>query len=300
MQGQRSILDDLKHQFKHGGATIRLIFINVIIFLGITVFLVFGRLAGAEPSVQSYVDAVFTLDTSIKGFITHPWGLITSVFAHFSIMHILFNMVFLYFSGRIFEQLFDNRRLIHTYVLGGIGGGLFEILAHVLFPALQETSVVIVGASGSIMAIFFAIAFHQPKLKINLFGVLPVQMIILAAVFFLLDFINLGNNDGTAHFAHIGGAVIGMISIQGLQTSGNLITRSQNITDAVLSMFKSKRTRKMKVYKNPVRQQTDEEYNASKKNDQEEVNRILDKISKSGYESLTKKEKDFLFNQSQK
>lgn len=297
MQTQKTFIDDIKHQYKHGGMTIRLIFINVIIFVAINLFLVIGRLLGFELGISSFLGNLFTLQTSFWGFITHPWALLTSIFAHYTIWHLLFNMIFLYFTGRIFVQLFNSKRLLYTYIIGGLAGGLFEIIAQMVFPNLQ--SVVIVGASGSIMAIFFAIAFYQPKMQVNLFGVLPVRIIILAGVFLLADLLNLGINDGTAHFAHIGGAVIGMISIQNMHSPNNIITLSQRIVIAILQLFSSNNKTKLKVKKGGnVRHQTDDEYNTNKKGKQDEINRILDKISKSGYESLTKKEKDFLFNQS--
>jgi len=297
MQTQKTFIDDIKHQYTHGGMTIRLIFINVIVFVAINLLLVFGRLLGFELGISNFLGNLFSLQTSFWGFITHPWALFTSIFAHYTIWHLLFNMIFLYFTGRIFVQLFNAKRLLYTYIIGGLAGGLFEIIAQIIFPNLQ--SVVIVGASGSIMAIFFAIAFYQPKMQVNLFGVLPVRIIILAGVFLLADLLNLGINDGTAHFAHIGGAVIGMVSIQNIHSPGNIITLSQRIVIAILQLFSSNKKPKFKVKKGGnVRHQTDDQYNENKKGKQDEINRILDKISKSGYESLTKKEKDFLFNQS--
>ena len=299
MQTQRTFIDDLKHQFKHGGGTMRLLFVNIAIFLIINVVNVFGRLLGDESFSNSLVTNIFSLHTDLSGFIRHPWGIFTSIFAHYSILHLLFNMIFLYFMGRVFEQLFNAKRLFYTYLIGGAVGGGFEILAHLLFPVFQNSNEVVIGASGSIMAIFFAIAFYQPQMKVQLFGVFPVRIILLAGVFLLLDFVSLGTIDGTAHFAHIGGAVIGMISVQNIFSSSNIITRTEKLGDFILSLFKSDRKAKMKVYKNVnVRREKDEEYNERKKMSQEEIDRILDKISKSGYESLTKKEKDFLFNQS--
>lgn len=301
MQTQKTFIEDLKYQYKNGGAGIKLIFINVLIFLAINIFIVFGRLMGtsAEASVYGFIGSIFTLDTDLGSFIRHPWGLFTSIFAHFSILHLLFNMVFLYFSSKIFLQMFDQKRLFHTYLLGGIIGGIFEILAHLLFPALQETNQVVVGASGSIMAIFFAIAFFKPQLKVNLFGLLPVRVIFVALAFLLIDFLNLGSNDGTAHFAHIGGAIVGMISVQNIYSSSNIITRMQNLGDYIMQIFSRKNKSKLKVKKGGnTRFETDEEFIDRKKSNQEEIDRILDKISKSGYESLSKKEKDYLFNQS--
>jgi len=132
-----------------------------------------------------------------------------------------------------------------------------------------------------------------------LFGLFPVRMIWLAAAFLLLDFMNLGLNDGTAHFAHLGGAIIGILSIQNMNSPSNIINRAQKLSMSISKIFSSSGT-KMRVEKTEknTRYKTDIEYNVEVKTRQMEVDRILDKISKSGYDSLTKKEKEFLFNQS--
>lgn len=295
---QGGFINDLKQQYKHGGVAIRLLFVNVAVFLLINIALVIGRLTTNELQVDDFLHSLFALETRLGQFIYRPWALISSFFAHFSIWHLLFNMLFLYFAGKLFEQLFDGKRLLYTYFIGGIAGGLFELLSHGIFPALQQSNTVVVGASGSIMAIFFAIAFYRPQMKVNLFGILPLQIIWLALAFLILDFINLGRADGTAHFAHIGGAVIGMLSVQNLGSKNNLITRAQQLIDFITSVFKPKKN--LRVVRNQARKVSDEEFRVRKKNEQEEINRILEKISKSGYDSLTKSEKDFLFNQSKK
>lgn len=300
---ERNFIDELKHQYRTGGVAIQLIFINVVVFLAIRIIDVFfGLITGTEGVfIDGYASHVVGLYTNFTSFITHPWGLFTSIFTHFSFTHLLFNMIFLYFVGRIFLQFFDSKRLVFTYILGGITGGLLEVIAHSLFPKLQIFNDVVIGASGAIMAIFVAIAFYRPQLKVNLFGILPVRIIILAGVFILIDILALGKEDGTAHFAHLGGAIIGMISIQNISSSGNIINVSQSLWYSFLSLFAKKNSSKMKVKKggkSNARFKTDEEYNEDSKARQEQVDKILDKISRSGYESLSKKEKDFLFNQS--
>ncbi|MDC3252890.1 rhomboid family intramembrane serine protease [Crocinitomicaceae bacterium] len=299
MPMQRSFIDDLKNQYKSGGVYIRLIFLNVAIFLLINLVQVFGRLSGYEIPTAFGLYNVFTLQTSLEGFITHPWGIFTSIIAHFSFLHLLFNMVFLYFSGRYFEQALGGQRLFHTYIVGGVAGGLLEIIAHLSFPGLQGQSTVILGASGSIMAIFIAVAFYQPNLQIRLLTLPPFKIIWLALFYIAIDFISLAENDGTAHFAHLGGALVGIHSVRNLRSSKNLVTISMAIGAYFKGILSSNRRTKLKVVKKEdVRSMSDEEYNQNTKAKQEETNRILDKISKSGYDSLTKREKDFLFNQS--
>ena len=301
MYQERTFIDDLKHQFKNGEMTTKLIFINVAVFLFIQLIYVVERLFNFSTD---FAQLFFTLETQLGLFIFKPWGLITSIFAHFGLIHFLMNMFFLYFSGKMFEQLFNGRTLLHTYVLGGIFGGILEILAHLLFPALQNEHRVIVGASGSVMAVFSALAFYRPNLKVNLFGVFPIRIIFLAGFFILTDIIALGTNDGTAHFAHIGGVILGFLSIQNLYQSNNIIQMSMQFSDKIgkgISPLFKKRSKLKVSHKNTTRSaqfKSDEQFNLEKKQRQEKIDVILDKISKSGYESLTKAEKDFLFQQS--
>ncbi|PIE87232.1 MAG: rhomboid family intramembrane serine protease [Bacteroidetes bacterium] len=295
MQQQRSILDELKHQYNNGGIFMKLIFINVIVFLVINILDVTGRLLQGDALIviDSIIDSVFTVKTHPLAFIKEPWGLITNMFSHKGFLHLAFNMLLLYSFGRMFLQFFSQKRLLYTYLLGGIFGVLFEMGANI-FPAISSTSAL--GASGAVMAIIFAVSAHRPNLEAHLFGVLKVKLIYIAGALFLINFLKLGVDDGVARFAHIGGAALGLISVQNLQSSNNIITMAQRFGDWFRSLFRKKP--KLTVNKGNARQMTDEEYNADKKRRQEQTDRILDKISKSGYESLTKKEKDFLFKQS--
>jgi len=191
--------------------------------------------------------------------------------------------------------------LLSTYILGGLFGGLLEILTHLLFPNIGVEGAVIVGASGSIMAIFMALAFYRPQLEIRLFGVLPVRLFVLALLFLLSDLFAIGSNDGTAHFAHLGGALLGYLSVRNLNSSKNIITMFSKFLDRIFSFFKGLfGPKKMKVVKTDRRPEfkSDEQYAMEKKQNQEKIDAILDKISRAGYDSLSKHEKDFLFKQS--
>ena len=305
MHTERTFLDDIKYQFKHGGMFMRLIFINIVVFLAIRIVGVFVDLSSSTGSsfMSDIINPIFALQSDAYGFITHPWGLFTSMFTHYDFLHLAFNMIFLFFVGKMFEQLFDQRRLLYTYLLGGIFGGLLEIIAHALFPKLQMSSDFVIGASGSIMAIFVAIAFYRPNLKVNLFGILPVRIIILAGLYILSDILGMGDMDGTAHFAHIGGAILGMLSVQNVHSSSNIVLRAEKFGNWIKSLFNRSSQPRMKVKKGGQttgRPKSDEQFVAEAKERQDTIDKILDKISKSGYESLSKKEKEFLFNQSKK
>ena len=172
---ERSFSEEIKSIYRTGGMFMKLIFINAAIFLVIGLSSVFSNLMnlGGEKASHDFFLIIFGLKSNLIDFLSAPWGLFTSIFAHFTIWHFLMNMLFLFFAGQAFEQFFNGKRLLHTYVLGGLFGGLFEVLAHTLFPAFQGQSTVVVGASGSVMAIFSAIAFYKPNLEVRLFGIFP-------------------------------------------------------------------------------------------------------------------------------
>lgn len=308
---ERNFIEELKYQWKYGGTHIQLIGVNLIVFIFIGVLSVFGRLIFKSNSnlLDQFSADLFVLHGDPMGLATHPWGLFTSIFAHFDILHFLFNMLFLFFAGRIFLTYFSGARLFYTYLIGGLMGGVVQVLAHIIFPGLEGQSVFVVGASGSIMAIFIAVAFYRPNTTINLFGVFPVRLIFLAILFVLQDFLSLGRPDDVAHFAHLGGALIGFLSIQNLNEKKNVISAVERFGERLKDRFtalerKNKRSKsKLKAqkggaYKAGYDTRSDEEYNQFKKAQQEELDRILDKISKAGYDSLTKKEKQVLFDQS--
>jgi predicted Co/Zn/Cd cation transporter (cation efflux family) len=154
------------------------------------------------------------------------------------------------------------------------------------------------------MALFTAMSIYRPNIEVSFFNIFPLKLIYLALFFIVLDIITLGIKDGTAHFAHLGGAVFGFWSIQKLISSSNVVVFVQLILNKMINFFKNlfSGNRKLKVKKGVKTRstefKTDEDYNLEKKRKQEKTDAILDKISKSGYDSLTKTEKDFLFNQS--
>ena len=286
MENNRNFLSELKHELLKGKMNHRLLIINVAIFIFIQVWLAIGRLGGASDDIIYHI---FTLDPNFTRLLYHPWGILTSIFSHFDFIHLLFNMVFLYFAGKIYEDIFDSKRLLITYIIGGIFGGLAEIIIQSLFFPLKESALV-VGASGSIMAIFVAVAFHSPNMKVQLFGRFSIRLYFVALFFLIQDIIGIGKNDGIAHFAHLGGAIFGVLSVQ----NSTLLNR---IETGFTSVFKGKfGTSKKQQPKS--RFKSNEDYNQERREQQIQTDKILDKISKGGYESLTKQEKDFLFKQS--
>ena len=157
----RNLFQEFKFQLFSGTMTNRLVIINVMVFVFIILLEAIFRLLKMDGAIiENFCSLIFTLDTNIQEFIFKPWGLFTSIFSHFDLWHLLFNMVFLYFSGTFFERLFGGKKLLLTYIFGGIVGGIYEIGAESLFTLLQNTQQLVVGASGSIMALFTALAFY--------------------------------------------------------------------------------------------------------------------------------------------
>lgn len=295
----RTFTEEIKYQWNYGGMHIKLIGVNLAVFLLINIPLAFAGLGGfsAQSNVHYVLNEIFVLHGDLNGLLTHPWGLFTSIFAHFGFYHFLMNMLVLFFLGRMFDQFFSSKRLLYTYLLGGVIGGIVQIIAHQIFPGLHSSGIYIVGASGSVMAIFMAVAFYRPNLTVQLFGIFPVKLILLAALYLLSDLLNISKDDNIAHFAHLGGALIGYLSVQNLGSPNNIITRLENLFSKN-STPKVKRS-KMKVVKNKnYDTRSDEAYNEFKNIEQEQVDAILMKIKKAGYDSLTKREKEILFEYS--
>ena len=288
MNNNRNIFQELKQTFLQGKMTHRLIIVNVAVFVLIQIYLAIFRLGGLVS--EDLPNTLFTLDTGLTGFLYKPWGIITSIFAHFDLFHLFSNMLFLYFSGKFFEQIWSGKQLLITYILGGIFGGIAEIAVQSIFYSTENNGALVIGASGSIMAIFIAVAFHSPQTQLLLFGKFSIRLYFLAIFFLIQDIIGIGTKDTTAHFAHIGGAIFGILSIV---TTKYIPSKSPNSKGFFNQIFKSSKKKTV-----APRFKSDEAYNQEKRTHQEKTDSILDKISKGGYESLNQSEKDFLFKQS--
>ena len=274
MNNNRNIFQELKQTFLQGKMTHRLIIVNVAVFVLIQIYLAIFRLGGLVS--EDLPNTLFTLDTSLTGFLYKPWGIITSIFAHFDLFHLFSNMLFLYFSGKFFEQIWSGKQLLITYILGGIFGGIAEIAVQSIFYSTENNGALVIGASGSIMAIFVAVAFHSPQTKLLLFGKFSIPLYILAILFIILDIMGIGTTDTTdttAHFAHIGGAIFGILSIVTTKS------KSPNSKGFFNQLFKSSKKKTV-----APRFKSDEAYNQEKRSHQEKIDSILYKIYKGGYE----------------
>jgi len=289
--------DNIKPILKRKDILIRLIVINVCVFL-ILVAVNITKLFEVDitGTLLRYVATTAQLDRLVNYF----WTPFTYMFVHADFLHILFNMLILYWFGRIFLSYFSAKNLGSLYILGGLAGAVLFILAFNTIPLfIKMNGSPMWGASASVMAIVFAAAFYRPNQEVSLFIFGRVKIIYIALILFVLDFIGItGTDNPGGHVAHIGGALVGFIFAKQYM-QGRDITRWMNrIIDSIANLFKSGPSRKMKVKHKKT--ETDYEYNHRRKNESEEIDRILDKIKASGYTSLSAEEKKRLFDASNK
>ena len=289
------IWDDIKKTFRNGNNLTKLIYLNSALFILISVAFIIGFLL-KNPGIPTSFLNIFSVPASLKILLTKPWSLITYMFVHKDIWHILFNMLWLYWFGRIFLEYLDQRKLVAVYLLGGISGALVYMLSFNIFPAFEGvvSESVAIGASASVMAIVVAIAAYVPDYTIQLFlfGKIKIKYMALA-IFVLTSVMDFSVNSG-GKLAHIGGAFFGYLYTINLRKGVDIGKGINHVIDFFVTLFKPRK--KLKVtHKKPA---TDYDYNKVKADNQAKINSILDKISKGGYDSLTKEEKDTLFKES--
>lgn len=297
-----SIIEQLKYKYKNGDVMMRLIFINVAVFLLIQVIAVFCTLFNLsyEPLVE-YV----AVPSNLHRLITRLWTPITYMFVHETILHLLFNMLWLYWFGNIFLQYFTGRTLGSLYILGGLSGALLFLLAFNTIPYyVQMGNGVMIGASAAVMAIVMGAAFYRPEVRLNLFLFGSIQIIYIALFVFVIDFLSLSKSTNPGgHIAHIGGALAGYIFAVQYRNGHDITAWLSRLMDGFFNIFKPRQKRKrqkpeMKVtHRKP---ESDSDYNHRKHQEQEQIDAILDKLKQSGYNSLSSEEKKKLFDASKK
>ena len=291
MSGIRS---EIQNAFNQGDALSRVILINLGVFLLYYLLKALGFFFSVP--LQSFMVDWLALPSSLSVLITRPWTLITYMFLHQGFLHILFNLLVLFFSGKLFMEYFNGRQLLSTFLLGGIIGGALYVAFYNLFPAFASEVAFSNnrGASAGVMAILIAIAAYVPRFPVKLFFVLDVQLWMVAAFVLFLDLVNIGDgNNVGGHVAHLGGALFGYLSIRSLKAGKDITEGFSSLLDKIVDWFKpGTKSKVRKVYSN-----VQDSPGRSKKpaRDQKYMDQILDKISRSGYESLTKEEKDYLF-----
>ena len=294
-------LGDLKQRFKRADVLMQFIYINVGVFILVVSFILTSELFNLNTG-KFLVH--LELPSSFHLFIRHPWTLFSYMFLHLDFLHIFVNMLCLYWFGRIFLTMFNGRQLGGLYVLGGIGGGLFYILAFSILAYFNKSSNLhlLLGASASVLAIVVAPAISSPNYPVRLFklGSIKLKYITIISVFLYTCYIWETPENVGGHVAHLGGALVGLLFALRLSKGKDITLFINKGIDKCWNLFESKPRMKVSYShsKNKKQQPTSTTSKATKQKEEEELNRILDKLKKSGYESLSPDEKKNLFNAS--
>ena len=284
-----SIIDDLKMQYKFGGMTQRLIYWNIVCFLISYVFFGLLRLVNVDVDFLQYV----SLSSNPEDLLWKPWSMISYSFFHSDFFHIFFNLIILNFSGQLFLTFFNQKQLLGLYVLSAVFAGLVFVSSFYLMNIIAP----IVGASAAIMAILVAVTTYSPLMNVRLLLVGNVKLWQITVVILVLDLLQIRMDNSGGHIAHLAGAFFGFVFVKLLKNGTDLSNIVTTIIDFFVNLFrKSPSTPFKKVHKNykkPSEKSTSRI--VTKDKTQQQIDEILDKISRSGYDCLTKEEKEFLF-----
>tara|TARA_B100001540_G_C15774223_1_gene627871 strand:- start:707 stop:1321 length:615 start_codon:yes stop_codon:yes gene_type:complete len=204
-------------------------------------------------------------------------------------------MLYLYFGGKLFLDFLTEKQLLHVYIMGGISGAILFIFAYNYIPVLQksELNAIALGASASILAIIVSIATYNPNYIFHLPFIGAIKLKIIAIIFIILDILSIPHGNAGGHIAHIGGALFGYLYIKKLKGANRYNNNWLTKIKQVLKIFNQSNVKRS-------RKKDDYQFNQEKVQKQKKIDKILDKIAESGYDSLTKKEKDLLFLESNK
>ncbi|WP_067150436.1 rhomboid family protein [Pseudotamlana agarivorans] len=276
-----TLVDDIKYKLSNLNVLEKIIAINVVVFvlsLLLKPFLVW-----------------FELPSQFFEFIAVPWTIMTYAFLHYDFIHLLFNMLWLYFLGRMFLNLFNPKLALNVYFLGAISGGFLFVVCYSLLPTVFKGNPTLVGASGAVRALLIFLCAYMPKQEVRLF-VFNIKLWHVGAVIVALDVLGLFGANSGGSLAHLGGSLLGYAYAQQLLKGNDIGKGFESMADTVSGWFKSSKKGPLKtVHKNKskIGGYSKSDFNAF--NNQKKIDVILDKISKSGYESLTAEEKEFLF-----
>ena len=285
------IIDDFKKAWsKEDNGLIKIILINIIIFVSISILEVFITLSGGGSLFRVVINKLM-LPASFTTFILQPWSLISYFFLHLSFGHILWNMLFLYWFGKIIHDNIGNNAVISLYILGGIIGGLSYMALFNIIPFYGDrvSESLMLGASAGVFSIVAGAATLLPNYTFYLLFLGPVRIKYIALFYILLSFFDVTGSNAGGEIAHIGGALIGYLYIKQLQNGINMGDGVIKIINLFNRKNSSKKEKEFTINK-------ETSFDIS----QDEIDKILDKISESGYSSLSKKEKEKLFNASKK
>ena len=268
---------------KNNSSLVNILYTNILVFIVINFLYAIGFLLEKEFGIIHYLGVPANLETLCK----RPWTIISYMFVHIDFLHLFVNLFWLYFGGKIFIQYLSQKQLLSTYMMGGVLGAIIYIIAFNVFPAFDNTKEysLAIGASASVLAILFAIASYVPNYSINITLLGSIKLKHIAIMALIIDIVSIPKGNAGGHIAHIGGALYGYIYILMLKRSIN----TNYLIEQVMTLLSLSPTIQYKKYEN------DYEYNARKRNEEKKIDEILEKISRSGYDSLSNEEKETLF-----
>ena len=278
---------NLKYQFARLNMAEKLIVVNVLVFLVV-------RLLSFLLQLQPWsLERWFELPKGFLDFISQPWSIVTYSFLHGTIWHIFFNMLLLYYAARIFFNYFGSRRFVNVYFLGVISGGALFLLAYNLFPAFYNSQSPLIGASAGVMAVLIYVCTYIPKQEVRLF-VFNIKLWYIGAFLVLLDLVMIPVDNPGGRIAHLGGALLGYFYARQSHDGKDLGAGFSKLLDQLGGLFEKKKAPMKTVYRKQGKGPAGP-IDYDRETRQRKIDGILDKISKSGYDSLSKSEKDFLF-----
>jgi len=293
------ILENIKQTFRQGNSLIKLIYVNAAIFILIKLTIIILLLFNISGD---FIVSYLAIPADLTQLLHRAWTPITYMFFHEGFFHIFFNMIGLYWFGRIFLLFFSEKQLVGLYLLGGLIAALFYVVAFNIFPyyspLIHES--LLLGASGSIMAILLATTIKSPNMELQMLFLGNVKLKYIAIFYVLTSFFGITSANGGGELAHLGGALAGYFFVVSLRQGKDMTKFLNRILDIFTDLF---RPRKLRVKQNPYRKNapvSDAEFNMNKARKIAEIDRILDKIKTSGYDSLSAEEKKRLFEQGNK
>ncbi len=282
-----SLLERFKNFYKTNGVIGKLIIINAAVFLVVNVLVVLLRLF--------YIELPFSplaVSSDLESLIYRPWGVFTYMFMHDGFMHLLINMLWLYWFGRMFVQMISKELFLYVYLIGGLFGAAAFVASYNFFPLFEnKIGTPCVGASAAVMSIVFSVALFSPNQIIKLMFIGKVKLLYIAIGYLFIDLLQMTSDNAGGHISHLGGALFGMVFITLYKNGRNPLKVLMFYIDKLSNLLK--RRPKMKVEYTKSKKEWN--YNADKKAKSKNIDKILDKIKAKGYDSLTKEEKEQIF-----
>ncbi len=303
------LFEDFRSEFnKPNNTLVQLILVNTVVFLVLLLAKV-GLQMAQNMNVYYFIREQMMLPGNVGDFLHKPWTLFTYFFMHEEIFHILYNMLFLYWFGRLIDEYLGNRRLIGLYIMGGLAGGVLYLAMYSLVPYFHDhaDTARMLGASAAAFSVAVGAATLLPNYTFHLFLIGAVRIKYIVLFFIILSFAQSAGPNAGGNLAHLGGALMGFCYVKLLQNGTDLGRPIYWIADGWSNLLKPKPPVKVSYRQRSSASTQAGSYLATtgaatavSTPDQDEVDMILDKISRSGYESLTREEKQKLFRASQR